>query len=85
MTRVDEFDLHVGNNRHRPVVTHRLQLRNRAKRIGFGVERERRHVLREPVPVGVGRVLFLNASGVGQDDAAEIERPGVQNTRPRNP
>ena len=75
MAGVDEFDLDVGNDRHRPVVADRLQLRDRTKRVGFGVERERRGVLGEPVSIGVGRVLFLDASGIGQNDAAEIERP----------
>ena len=42
------------------VVADRLQLRQRAGRVGVGVERQRRMVLRVAVLVGIARVFFLD-------------------------
>ena len=72
VTGVDEVDFDAVGDRHRPVVADRLQQRERAERVGFGVERQRRRVLRVAVAVGVLRVFFLNPARVGQHDAAEI-------------
>ena len=69
---VDEFHLDVRGHRHRPVVADGLELRDRAKRVGLAVERKRRLVFREAVPVRVRRVLFLDPAGVRKDDAAEV-------------
>jgi len=75
MPGIDEVDFDAWSNRQRAFVTDRLQERDSAKRVGLCVQRECRIVFGEPVPVRVHRVLFLNASGVRQHDAAEIERP----------
>ena len=72
MAGVDELDVDARRHRHRAVVAARLQLRQRARGVDLRVQRQRRLVLREVVPVGELGVLFLQASGVGQDDAAEI-------------
>ena len=72
----DEVHLDAGGDRHRPLVADRLEQRHGAEGIGLAVERQRRLVPREPVAVRVGRVLFLDASGVGQHDAAQILRAG---------
>ena len=45
MAGVDELDLDAGDDRHRPVVADRLQLRQRARGIGSRVERQRRLML----------------------------------------
>ena len=60
----------------RPLVTDRLQLRQRALRVDSRVERQRRLVLRVAVLVGLPRVLFLDAPRVGQHQAAQVQGAG---------
>ena len=72
VTGVDEIDVDAVGNRDRAVVADRLELRDRAERIRFGVERQRWVVLRVGVTVGVRSILFLNPPRVRQHDAAEI-------------
>ena len=74
VSRVDELRFDAVRDRHRPIVAARLQLRHGAERVDFGIERQRRLVLREVVAVRERGVFFLQASGIGQHDLAEILR-----------
>ncbi len=53
-----------------------LDLRQHAPRVLLRVEGQRGLVLGEALLVGVARVFFLDVSGVGQQDAAEVARGG---------
>ena len=72
MTGIDELDFHAGNDRHRAVVAHRLQLRERPRRVELGIQRQRGLVLRIAVPVRLARVFFLDVRGIGEDQRAQI-------------
>ena len=63
---VDELDFDAWRDRHRPLVADRLQLRDRAHRVHFAIQRQRRRVLRRLVPIGELGILFLDPPGVGQ-------------------
>jgi hypothetical protein len=76
VTGRQELDLDARSDRHRTFVADRLEQRDRAKRVRLAVERQRRRMARIPVAVRIGRVLLLNPSRVGQDDAAEIAGAG---------
>ncbi len=76
VTGVDEVDLDAVGHRHRAVIADRLQLRNRAERVGLRVERQCWRVLRVRVPIGVLRVFLLDTARVRQHDATEILRAG---------
>ena len=71
---MDELDVHAVDERDRLVEGYRLQLRQRAKRVGLAIERQRRIVPRVMKPVGLARVLFLQPGRVGQHQLAEIGR-----------
>ena len=72
----DEIHLDSVGNRHGPLVADRLEQRHGTEGIGLAVERQRRRVPGEAMAVRVGRVLFLDASGIRQHDAAQILRAG---------
>ena len=72
MAGVDEVHLDAIGHRHRPVVADRLKMRQRAERIGFGVERQRGRVFRELLAVRDLGIIFLDAAGIREHDAAEI-------------
>ena len=74
MAGVDELDVDAVDERHRLVERNRLQLRQRAKRIRFAVERQRRVVPRVVQPVRFARILFLKARRVGQHQLAQVGR-----------
>ena len=76
MAGIEELDLHAGHDRHRPLVADRLKLRQRAGGIELGVERQRGRVLRVAATVRQTGVLFLNVRRVGQDERAQVARPG---------
>ena len=76
VTGGDEVHLDPGGDRHRPLVADRLEQRHGTEGIGLAVQGQRRLVPREPVAVRVCRVLFLDAPGIGQHDAAQILRAG---------
>ena len=54
------------------VEAHRLKLRQRAKRIGLAIERQRRIVLRVVHAVRVARLFFLEARGIRQHELAQV-------------
>ncbi len=56
------------------VEAHRAEALQRDAGVGLRVEREGRGVLREPLAVGVGRVLLLEMPTVGEDDPAQLLR-----------
>ncbi len=74
MAGVDEFDVNPRHNRHGPVVTDRLQVGQRPRRVEPGVERQRRLVFAVAVFVDVARLFLLNVRRIRQHDRAEIVR-----------
>ena len=69
-----EADFHPRDDRHRAVVAHGLQLRQRAPRVGDAIEGLRRIVLRVMALVGPPRVFFLEVRRVHEDQVREILR-----------
>ncbi len=64
----------VGQNGNRRIERHGHQLTEAVDRILPGVQRERRLVLGVPAPVRVGRLLLVEVTAVGQDDARQLRR-----------
>ena len=74
MPGVDELDFDTGDNRHRAVVTDRLQTVERASGVDLRVERLRGDVLRVAVLVRLPRILFLNVRRIGEHERAQVAR-----------
>ena len=70
----EELDAHAATEVDGAIVAERLEQRQRAERVGLGEERLGRLVLGVAVPVGLLRVFFLDPAGVGQHQAAQLER-----------
>ena len=74
MSGRNEVNLDVARNRNRTLVADRLQQPECTGGIRRRIERQGRLVLRVAVPVGVGRVLFLDLGRIGQYQCAQVAR-----------
>ncbi len=67
-----ELDRDAWRNLHRPLVSERLQMGERAQRVRLVVERHGRLVLRVPVLVGLPRILSLDTARIRQHETAQV-------------
>jgi hypothetical protein len=55
---------------------HRMEVAERAVRVGLVVQRHCRRVLAVPVPIRLTRVFFLNPARIGKDQPAQLSGAG---------